>query len=90
MISERERFLKNMKLEGEPEVHSHIHIWYQVWQEFGDDLEWMRDFSPYVSVGIDRKPNRSAGSEATDIWGSHWVYPLESHDGQCVTHPVSS
>ena len=79
-----------MQLDGEPEVRSHIHIWYQVWQEFGERLKWLENFSPYVSVGIDRKPSRPAGSEAADIWGCHWYYPLESHDGQCVKHPVAS
>lgn len=89
MRKERENFLKNMKLEGEPEVHSHIHIWHQVWKKFGKRLNWLENFSPYVSVGIDSEPSRPAGSEATDIWGCHWFYPLESHDGQCVKHPIA-
>ncbi|MBC8456737.1 MAG: hypothetical protein H8D67_01920 [Deltaproteobacteria bacterium] len=90
MVSEREKFLRDMKLEGEPEVHSHIHIWYQVWKEFGERLNWLENFSPHVSVGIARETIRPAGSEATDIWGCHWTYPLESHDGQCVRHPIAS
>jgi len=90
LLSEREKFFLEMKLSGEPEVHSNIHIWYQVWQEFGERLNWLVNFSPYVSVGIDRQPGRPAGSEATDIWGCHWIYPLESHDGQCVKHPIAS
>ena len=90
MISEKERFFLDMKLEGEPEVRSHIHIWYQVWKEFGERLNWLENFSPHVSIGIDREPSRPAGSEATDIWGCHWFYPLESHDGQCIKHPIAS
>ena len=90
MLNERERFLRDMRLEGEPEVRSRIHIWYQVWQELGEQLNWLENFSPYVSVGIARNPSCPAGSEATDIWGCHWTYPLESHDGQCVKHPISS
>lgn len=79
-----------MKLKGEPEVHSLIHIWYQVWEEFREQLNWLENFSPHISVSIARKPSRPAGSEAADIWGCHWFYPLESHDGQCVKHPISS
>lgn len=41
-------------------------------------------------MSIARKPSCPAGSESTDIWKCHWVYPLESHDGQCVKHPISS
>lgn len=48
MLSERNNFLKKMKLEGEPEVRSHIHIWYQVWKEFGERLNWLENFSPHV------------------------------------------
>jgi len=88
MITERERFFKETALEGEPEVRSHIHIWYQVWHEYEDQLRWIENFSPYVSIGIDRKPNRIAGSEWIDPWGCKWYYPLESHDGQCVYHPI--
>ena len=33
---------------------------------------------------------RQAGSEETDRWGCHWIYPLESLDGLCVKHPVAS
>ena len=90
MFNERDKFLKDMKLSGEPEVHSNIHIWYQVWEEFGERLNWLENFSPHVSVGIAREPIRQAGSEATDIWGCHWTYPLESHDGLCVRHPIAS
>ena len=79
-----------MALDGDPVVRSHIHIWYQVWQEFGDQFEHLGDFSPYVTIGIDKKPSRPAGSEWKDVWGCNWIYPLESHDGQCVSHPISS
>ena len=89
-LTERQRFLMDMDLSGRPEVLSHVHIWYQVWEEFGDKLEPLVGFSPYVSVHLDRKPNQLAGSEATDVWGCGWVYPLESHDGQCTGHPISS
>jgi hypothetical protein len=87
---EKERFLKEMQFAGEPEVRSRISIWYQVWQEFGEQLNWLENFSPYVSVEIAKQPSHPAESEATDIWGCHWVYPLESHDGQCVEHPIAS
>jgi len=90
MITERERFLKETALDGDPEVRSHIHIWYQVWQEYQDQLKWIENFSPYVSIGVDRNPSRPAGSEWTDPWGCHWFYPLESHDGQCDGHPIAS
>ena len=90
MLNEREKFLKTMQLDGEPEVRSRIHIWYQVWEELGDSLKWLEGSSPYVSVGMDRKSARAAGSEVTDVWGCRWVYPLESHDGQCVGHPIES
>lgn len=88
MLNEREKYLKNTMLDGEPEVRSRIHIWYQVWEEVGESLKWLEDFSPYVSVGMDRKSGRQAGSEATNIWGERWIYPLESHDGLCVGHPI--
>jgi len=79
-----------MRLEGEPEVRSQIHVWYQVWKEFGEQLDWLENFSPHVSVGLARKPSRPAGSKATDVWGCNWHYPLESHDGLCVKHPIAS
>ncbi|MBM3212522.1 hypothetical protein FJZ33_09890 [Candidatus Poribacteria bacterium] len=90
MATERELFLKEMSLDGSPEVRSHIHVWYQVWQELGERLKWLESFSPYVSVGIERKSNRPKGSEWTDVWGCRWFYPLESHDGQCVGHHLAS
>ena len=88
MLNEREKFFREMKLTGEPEVHANIHIWYQVWEEFGERINWLEHFSPHVSVTIARKTIRTAGSEATDIWGCNWFYPLESHDGLCVKHPI--
>jgi uroporphyrinogen decarboxylase len=90
MITEREKFFKESALDGEPEVRSHIHIWYQVWQEYEDQLKWIDNFSPYVSIGVDRKPSRPAGGEGTDAWGCKWFYPLESHDGLVVGHPIPS
>jgi len=90
LSNERERFFRNINLDGEPEVRSNIHIWYQVWKKFGDKLNWLESFSPHVSVGIARNSNRLAGSQATDIWGCKWLYPIESHDGLCVEHPIAS
>jgi len=90
MLTEREKFFKETELDGEPEVRSHIHIWYQVWQKYEDQLKWIENFSPYVSIGVDRMPSRQAGSEWTDVWGCKWFYPLESHDGQVVGHPIAS
>lgn len=90
MLSEREKFLKTMQLDGDPVVRSHIHIWYQVWEDYKDSLKWTEGFSPYVSIGMDRKSGRPAGMEATDIWGGRWIYPIESHDGLCVGHPIAS
>jgi len=89
-MTEKERFLKQMELDGEPEVRSHVSITYPVFKEFGEKLDGLRDFSPHVQVGIGREPGRQANSEETDRWGCHWVYPLESLDGLCVKHPVAS
>ena len=89
MLTERERFFKETTLDGDPTVRSHIHIWYQVWQENEGKLDWTEKFSPYVSIGMDRNPSRPAGSEATDAWGIKWVYPIESHDGQAIGHPIA-
>ena len=53
MLNEREKFLKTMQLDGEPEVRSRIHIWYQVWEELGDSLKWLvNGVSPAVTVSI--------------------------------------
>ena len=90
MAMERDRFLKRMQLESDPEVHSDVRIWYQVYEKFGESLKWMESFSPYASVRITREPTHAAGSEATDVWGCHWIYPLESHDGQCIKSPIAS
>jgi len=90
MLTAREKYLKETDLDGEPEVRSHIHIWYQVWQEYEDQLKWIENFSPYVSIGVDKNPSRPAGSKATDAWGCQWYYPLESHDGLVDGHPIPS
>lgn len=90
MPSERERFFKQMALDGEPEVQSHISITYPVWKEYGNKLDWLETFSPHVRVGIGRQSSRQANSEETDRWGCRWRYPLESLDGLCVEHPVAS
>jgi len=90
MASQREIFLKNMELQGDGSVHSSIGITYPLWQKYGERLDWLEKFSSYVSVGIARSSNRAANSEETDRWGCHWIYPLESLDGQCIGHPVAS
>lgn len=90
MASERERFLQSMALQGEPWVRSHVHVTYPVYQEYGDRLDALQSLSPHVTVGIGKTSSRVAGSEVTDPWGCHWVYPLESLDGICVGHPLSS
>jgi len=90
MFTEKERFLKETDLDGDPIVRSHIHIWYQVWQENKEKLKWIENFSPYVTIGMDRQPSRPAGSEAIDVWGCKWIYPIESHDGQVIGHPIAN
>jgi len=90
MATARERFFMQMALEGEPEVRSGIGISYPVWKEYKERLDWLEGFSKYVSVGISRSPDRAAYSEVTDMWGCHWIYPLEALDGQCIGHPVAS
>ncbi len=89
MVTAKERFLREMALEGEPEVRSHISITYPVWKEYGERLNWLEGFSKYVSVGISRSSDRPAYSEVTDAWGCRWIYPLESLDGQCIGHPIA-
>ena len=90
MTSAREKFFKDMDLEGDAHVRSGISITYPVWKQYGERLDWLVGFSPYVSVGISRSPSRKAYSEQTDRWGCHWIYPLEALDGQCIGHPVAS
>ncbi|MFA6109363.1 MAG: uroporphyrinogen decarboxylase family protein [Candidatus Latescibacterota bacterium] len=90
MASERERFLQEMALQGDPWVRSHVHVTYPVYQQYGDQLDKLQSISPHVSVGIGRTSSRAAGSEQTDPWGCRWLYPLESLDGLCVEHPLAS
>jgi len=90
MADEREKFFKEMNLDGDGYVRSSISITYPVWQAHGEKLNWLEGFSPYVSVGISRSPGREAYSEETDRWCCHWIYPLEALDGQCIGHPVAS
>jgi len=90
MSNGRERYFRNMALEGDPSVHSHVSITYPVWAQYGERLNWMEKFSPHVSVGISRSSGRKANSEVTDRWGCHWIYPLEALDGVCIGHPVAS
>jgi hypothetical protein len=90
MANEREKFFKNMNLEGDGIVRSNISITYPVWNEYREKLDWLENFSPHVSVGMSRSPGRKAYSEETDRWGCHWIYPLEALDGQCIGHPIPS
>jgi uroporphyrinogen decarboxylase len=90
MTSEREKFLRGVNFNGTAHVNSHIFIKYPLWEKYGKRLNWLEDFSPYVSVNIDRSPGREAYSEETDRWGCHWIYPLRGFDGQCINHPISS
>ncbi len=90
MLTAREQFLQGLRFQGGPEVRAHIHIWYQVWEQHQAQLGWIENFSPYVTIGVDRTPIRPAGSRWTDAWGCGWYYPLESHDGICVSHPLAS
>jgi len=90
LSSEKEKFLNEMNLNGDARVKSHVHVWYQVWEKYGDQLKHLAELSPHVSVGIDQKSGREAGSRREDIWGCEWLYPIESHDGLCVKHPITS
>ena len=90
MENEREKFFRQINLKGDKCVRSHISITYPVWKEYREKLDWLEGFSPYVSVGIGRSPGRKANDELTDSWGCHWIYPLESLDGQCIGHPIDS
>ena len=90
MSDQRENYFRNMRLEGDPHVHSHISITYPVWDQYKKRLDWLEGFSPHVSVGISRSSSREANSEVTDIWGCHWIYPLEALDGACIGHPIPS
>ena len=89
-MTERERFFREMESDSDGLVLSHVGISYPVWQQYGQRLDWLENFSPHVRVGIGRSPGRTPYSEATDDWGCRWIYPLDSLDGQCVGHPISS
>ena len=54
MENEREKFFRQINLEGDKCVRSHISITHPVWQEYKEKLDWLEGFSPYVSVGIGR------------------------------------
>lgn len=90
MSNKRKKFFKDLNLEGDGHVSSHISITYPVWKEYDEKLDWMEDFSQHVAVGISRSPGREAYSEETDRWGCRWIYPLQALDGQCIGHPVAS
>ena len=90
MADEREKFLKDMNLEGDAHIKSLVAIKYPLWEKYGKRLNWLEGLSPHVSVNIARSPGREAYSEETDRWGCHWVYPLRSFDGQCTIHPIAS
>lgn len=90
-MTERDEFRRNMELNGDPVVRSHIYVWHQVWREHGERLEWLKSFSKYVSVGFQTTPGyHRADAEVTDVWGCGWTYPIEAHDGQVVRHPITS
>lgn len=89
-MTERERFVREMELQSDGTVPSHVGITYPVWKQYGTRLDWLEKFSSHVRVGISRQPGRAAYSEVTDIWGCRWVYPLEALDGQCIGHPVAN
>lgn len=88
-MTEREQFFREMALDGDGVVHSHVGITYPVWRQYGERLNWLEGFSPHVRVGISRSSGRAPYSEVTDVWGCRWVYPLEALDGQCIGHPVA-
>lgn len=88
MSIEREQFIKEMELEGDGIVRSHISVTYPVWKEYGEKLKWLERFSPYVSVGIAGQSSREPYETEDDIWGCKWIYPLEALDGQCIEHPL--
>jgi len=90
MANARERFFRDMNLDGDGIVRSRVSITYPVWKRYGEKLDWLEGFSPHVSVGISRSPSHKAYSESTDRWGCHWIYPLEALDGQCIGHPIAS
>jgi len=89
MCTARERFAREMALDGEALVRSQISITYPVWDEFEDELNWLDGFSEHVAVGIRRISDRPANSEVVDRWGCHWTYPLAALDGICDGHPLA-
>lgn len=90
IITEKEKFYKQMALDGEPIVRAHVSITNPVWKQYGEKLNWMEGYSKYVSFGISRSPGVQANTEITNIWGEKWIYPLESLDGICIGHPIES
>lgn len=86
----REQFQRDLSLKGDPIVRSQVVVTYPVFAEFGERLQALCGVSPYVGVGISRHSARAANSTLTDIWGCHWIYPLESLDGICDGHPVAT
>jgi uroporphyrinogen decarboxylase len=90
MTSNREQFLRDVALKGDPVARSFLLVTYPVFAAFGERLEALRGVSPYVEVNIARQSSRAANSTQTDIWGCHWIYPLESLDGVCDGHPIPS
>ena len=90
MNTQRQQFLQDMALRGDPVVRSRLSVTYPVFAQFGARLEALRGQSPYVSVGLARQSARAADTTAVDRWGCHWTYPLESLDGICDGHPLAS
>ena len=89
MATPRERFLAEMRGEGDGVVYSNIRIGNPVWKEHTEKFDWMPEYSPYVGVGLGKEPGMVADTEVTDVWGCHWRYPLQSLDGICIGHPVA-
>lgn len=88
MNSNRDPFLRDVALRGDPVVRSRLAVTYPVFAQYGERLDALCKVSPYVGVGIGRESSRAANSALTDRWGCHWIYPLESLDGVCDGHPL--
>jgi hypothetical protein len=87
----KERFYFQMALEkDDPIVRTGVGITHPVYEKYGDRLDWMVGFSKYVGVGISKSPGVKANTEVVNQWHEKWIYPLDSLDGICIEHPISS
>ena len=87
----KETFYLKMALEkDDPIVRTGVGITHPVYEQYGDKLDWMSGFSKYVGVGISKSPGVKANTEVVNQWHEKWIYPLDSLDGICVEHPISS